>query len=471
MRGSSTFVCAVALLSASSSIASPAPPRYNTRSVSKPDPLHIPIQRRSGKNDAASFLRKAQKMKTKYGKSSSGSKAKRSSASNVAMTNEEDSEFYASIAVGTPAVDFNVILDTGSADLILATSPCTGCETTTTLYNPSDSSSATTSSTAFSITYGSGDAAGTLAKDTVSMGGFNISQQTFAACTTLDQVVTDKISGLLGLGWTGIASSGATPFIEALSNAGDLPSQEFGFAFTTYPATTSATKVQSGGTFTIGGTDTSYYSGSINWVDILTPTGYWAIPLEGIHVGGSDLAITASSVVIDSGTSLIGAPAAAVNAIYAQISGAEAISLSGETGYWSYPCNGNVNVTFTFGGIEYEIPSENFNSGYADTSGTSCLGAVFELDSSSLPWIIGDTFLVGVYSAFRFSSPPAVGFASRGSGGTASGSSSSGSSSSSSSAASSSASSPPTSITGSAQRLSIFAGLGLATLLAVAGAY
>lgn len=26
-------------------------------------------------------------------------------------------------------------------------------------------------------------------------------------------------------------------------------------------------------------------------------------------------------------------------------------------------CGKNVNVTFTFGGIEYEIPSDNFNSG------------------------------------------------------------------------------------------------------------
>ena len=33
-------------------------------------------------------------------------------------------------------------------------------------------------------------------------------------------------------------------------------------------------------------------------------------------------------------------------------------------------------------------------------------------------WIIGDTFLKNVYSVFRFSDPPAVGFASKGSGGT-----------------------------------------------------
>ena len=63
------------------------------------------------------------------------------------------SEFYGSVSVGTPSVAYNVILDTGSADLLLATSPCTGCESTTTLYTPADSSTSETSSTAFTITY------------------------------------------------------------------------------------------------------------------------------------------------------------------------------------------------------------------------------------------------------------------------------------------------------------------------------
>lgn len=63
------------------------------------------------------------------------------------------SEFYGSISVGTPSTTYSVVLDTGSADLLLATSPCTGCETTTPLYTPSDSSTSVSSSTKFSITY------------------------------------------------------------------------------------------------------------------------------------------------------------------------------------------------------------------------------------------------------------------------------------------------------------------------------
>lgn len=40
------------------------------------------------------------------------------------------------------------------------------------------------------------------------------SAQTFAACTTLNNIVTGTISGLLGMGFQTIASSGALPLVQ-----------------------------------------------------------------------------------------------------------------------------------------------------------------------------------------------------------------------------------------------------------------
>lgn len=55
--------------------------------------------------------------------------------------------------------------------------PCySGCEQGTTLYRPSDSSSAVVSNTPFSIQYGSGDANGILVTDNVQFGGFALNQ-------------------------------------------------------------------------------------------------------------------------------------------------------------------------------------------------------------------------------------------------------------------------------------------------------
>ena len=75
---------------------------------------------------------------------------------------------------------YDVILDTGSADMFLISSSCTtqtcsGLQT----YSGSDSSTFNSTNEAFSITYGSGSASGVLARDVVQMAGFQVSQQTF----------------------------------------------------------------------------------------------------------------------------------------------------------------------------------------------------------------------------------------------------------------------------------------------------
>jgi hypothetical protein len=93
-----------------------------------------------------------------------------------------------------------------------------------------------------------------------------------------------------------------------------------------------------GGTLTVGSVDTSAYSGDINWVNIQLPGGYWAIPLEGVTVEGTDVSVTADAVIIDTGTTLIGAPSADVSAIFAQISDAAAVTLDGDSGYYSSAC-------------------------------------------------------------------------------------------------------------------------------------
>lgn len=55
--------------------------------------------------------------------------------------------------------------------------------------------------------------------------------QTFAACTTFDNLLSGSESGLLGLGWKTLSTSGATPFVQALYEAGDLTNPVFGLGF------------------------------------------------------------------------------------------------------------------------------------------------------------------------------------------------------------------------------------------------
>jgi cathepsin D len=53
----------------------------------------------------------------------------------------------------------------------------------------------------------------------------------------------------------------------------------------------------------------------------LNDAGYWLISLQDVVLNNKSLAITSQKVAIDTGTSLIGAPTTAVNAIFSQIEG------------------------------------------------------------------------------------------------------------------------------------------------------
>src|SRR5712671_350510 len=66
-----------------------------------------------------------------------------------------------------------LVVDTGSSDLWFATSNCIGCQGTRSL-DTTRSSSITVSNTPVTMSYGSGDAAGLLATDTVSLGPYTV---------------------------------------------------------------------------------------------------------------------------------------------------------------------------------------------------------------------------------------------------------------------------------------------------------
>jgi len=351
---------------------------------------------------------------TKYGGTLAPSR-KRGSGTNLIVNQNADSTYYGSIAIGTPPVAYNVILDTGSSDLWIAGSNCQeGCDAVST-FNPSVSSSFANLSTPFQITYGSGEAAGTLAQDTVQMAGFSVSLQKFAVCDLVSSgLLNSPVSGLMGLAFQTIAASGATPLWQNLVESGAWDSPLMSFQLTRFAHTKGAQDLEPGGTFTMGFTDSSLFTGDIDYQDI--PSGqesYWVQQLSSITVQGNSVTIPSGSesfAAIDTGTTLIGGPSDVVSEIFAQIPGS-APGTGNFEDYFTFPCSTSVNVSFSFGGQSWPISPEDFK--LTQLSPTECLGAIFSLDvqgAGTPPWIIGDTFLKNVYSVFRYN-PPSVGFA------------------------------------------------------------
>lgn len=121
-------------------------------------------------------------------------------------------------------------------DLWVADNNCVvGCSQNKGLYNSASSSTFQNLSQSFSITYGSGQAAGDLVADVVQMAGFQVSNQTFGAVTEVSQgVLSTPVNGLIGLGWQSIASSEAPPFWQTLASKGAWSQPVMGFQLTRY---------------------------------------------------------------------------------------------------------------------------------------------------------------------------------------------------------------------------------------------
>ncbi|KAH6916102.1 endopeptidase [Coprinopsis sp. MPI-PUGE-AT-0042] len=350
-------------------------------------------------------------LEAKYG---GGKYQKRATGTNYLTNQNADSSYFGTLAIGTPPTSYNLILDTGSADLWVAGSECsTGCSNVP-LFDPSSSSTFQNESSAFSITYGSGQAIGFLAQDAVQMAGFEVSNQVFAVCEQVsDGLLTTPVSGLLGLAFASIASTRATPFWETLVENGAWDEPVMAFHLTRFLNVSTAATLEPGGSFSMGFINSSLYTGDIDYVNLEGEPAYWSLPLSGITVQGNEVTAPTGSealAAIDTGTTLVGGPSQFIAAIYDQIPGSQPGSGNFEN-YYTYPCDTDVTVSLNFGGNKsWTIVPADFE--LTRLTRDTCLGAFFEITTrgSAPSWIVGDTFLKNVYSVFRYD-PPSVGFA------------------------------------------------------------
>ncbi|KIJ65164.1 hypothetical protein HYDPIDRAFT_131498 [Hydnomerulius pinastri MD-312] len=406
---SSTGLLLAALLLTPQAIAAPSPNPRPTAGQSITLNRRLPPVR-TAEDWGAWAKTEREALMSKYGATPP---QKRSQGTNLITNQNADSSFYGSLAIGTPPVSFDVILDTGSSDLWVADTSCqTGCSRIA-AFDSTTSSTFQNLSQPFSITYGSGAAAGSLAQDDVQMAGFSVPNQVFAAVNQVSSgLLNSPVSGLLGLAWQSIAASGHTPFWQTLASSGAWTEPVMAFQLTRFINATNAQPTEPGGTFTMGFTNSSLYTGNIDYQNVPSTPTYWILPMTSMTVQGNAVTIptgSASYSAIDTGTTLVGGPTSAIQAIYAQIPGSQPGTGNWE-GYYTYPCSTEVNVAISFGGPSWPVSPADFQ--LTQISNSQCIGAFFELNTggSAPSWIVGDTFLKNVYSVFRYS-PPSVGFA------------------------------------------------------------
>ncbi|KAH9895122.1 protease [Cubamyces lactineus] len=316
------------------------------------------------------------------------------------LTDESNDQYWAgTISIGTPGQSFLMDFDTGSADLWVPSVNCTSsyCSKKD-KYNPSSSSSGARKGGEFSIQYGDGSTvSGPVYTETVSVAGVTVKNQYFSPVDTISSSFgSEADDGILGLAFPAISNLQKSPFFNTAKSQGAVKNGVFGFKL-----------AKSGSELYLGGTDSSLYTGSIEYHPV-TGSGFWQISGASILVG-SQTVKSGFQTIIDSGTTIIYGPPKSVAAFYQAIPGAQLYD--SQSGFYSFPCSSAPsNVAFSWGGNTWTISAANFNLGRV--SATQCIGAIAgqDLGLGTNTWLLGDSFMKNVYSAFSFDSS-SVGFA------------------------------------------------------------
>ncbi|XP_020836058.1 gastricsin-like [Phascolarctos cinereus] len=332
----------------------------------------------------------------------------RFATANEPLDNYMDVSYYGEISIGTPAQDFLVLFDTGSSNLWVNSIYCKSEACTThSQFNPDDSSTFSTDDQTFSIEYGSGSLTGFFGYDTVTIQGLSISNQEFGLSETEpgSTFVYAEFDGILGLAYPSISAGDATTVMEGLLDEDLLSDPVFAFYLSGDESS------DDGGVLTLGGVDSSLYTGDIHWAPV-SEEAYWQIAISGFSIEDESTGWCSDGcqAIVDTGTSLLAAPESIFYDLMEYI-GAE----EDEDGYYFVSCSSIDSLptlSFNINDVEFPLPPSayvlEYESSYCEVG---IMATYLDSDSGEALWILGDVFLRQYYSVFDLGNNK-VGFAS-----------------------------------------------------------
>ncbi|DAA13741.1 TPA: pregnancy-associated glycoprotein 6 [Bos taurus] len=305
------------------------------------------------------------------------------------LRNIRDLFYVGNITIGTPPQEFQVIFDTGSSDLWVASIFCnsSSCAAHVRFRHHQSSTFRPTNKT-FRITYGSGRMKGVVVHDTVRIGDLVSTDQPFGLCLKDSGFKGIPFDGILGLSYPNKTFSGAFPIFDKLKNEGAISEPVFAFYL--------SKDKQEGSVVMFGGVDHRYYKGELNWVPLIQ-VGDWFVHMDRITMKRKVIACSdGCKALVDTGTSDIVGPSTLVNNIWKLI---RARPLGPQYFVSCSAVNTLPSIIFTINGINYRLPARAYI--HKDSRGR-CYTAFKEHRFSSPieTWLLGDVFLRRYFSVF-----------------------------------------------------------------------
>lgn len=310
------------------------------------------------------------------------------------LTLQNEHSFYvAEITIGTPPQKLQVDIDTGSSDLWV---PGPASDTNFGTYDHSQSSSYDFQRDDFLIGYGDGSSArGDWAKETVGFAGITLTGVEFGDATT-----ENTGEGLLGIGYNTNEAS-ESPYLNnpfKYDNVPVLLKQQGKVSKNAYSLYLSSPESNKGSVL-FGAIDKAKFKGSLAIFPVVSkddpstpdpnPLAFF-VSLEKFSDASTDFTTSASSALLDSGTTLIYAPKAIADAV-----GQKYGTYSYDKEAYLAPCDTKgEDFTFQFNGLTITIPFSEIL--FADHVGDlQCTVGVIANRGNN--FILGDSFLRSTY--------------------------------------------------------------------------
>lgn len=275
-----------------------------------------------------------------------------------------DVEYLSPISIGGQTM--NMDFDSGSSDLwVFNTQLATASQAGHTNFDPTASKTfALMQGASFSISYGDGSgAAGNVGTDTVNIGGATVTKQAIELATAVSaSFVSDTQSnGLVGLAYSKLNTVKPTQQKTFFDNA---------MATLPMPVFTADLRHNAVGSYEFGNIDSTKFNGSLSWAAVNTTNGFWQFSSQKFAVGtGAAMTVAGGQAIADTGTTLMLANAAIVNAYYSQVTGAVNNATVGGV---TFPCNSVLPDLMVDVGGNYmaTIRGDDINFAPVDAAGT-----------------------------------------------------------------------------------------------------